>query len=213
MVVEACVTTVNEAIQAADAGADRLELCVNLPAGGLSPPTRLLEEVKLATNVPVVAMIRERSGPFQIPTPDWPTLLHRIESLHLAGADGFVFGALSADGQVDDAILARVMDAAAEKPVTFHRAFDQAEDLHRALEVLLAAGVTRVLTAGGPGRAWDGRPTLRELVNQGGPRITIMAGGGVRGDHVLDLVSDTGVQQVHARSIAIPGIVHALTST
>ena len=44
-------------------------------------------------------------------------------------------------------------------------------------------------------------------------RVSIIAGGGVRADHVKELVARTGVKEVHARGTeagTIAGIVRAL---
>ena len=70
----------------------------------------------------------------------------------------------------------------------------------RALDVLIDAGVSRVLTSGGPGTALDGRGSaLRRLVDHADGRISIMAGGKVRGENVAEIVRRSGVREVHAR--------------
>ncbi len=102
------------------------------------------------------------------------------------------------------------MAAAEGAPVTFHWAFDQTADPPGSLEVLLAAGVDRVLTGGGPGSAWQGRAALETLVLQAAGRLAILAGGSVRAGHVEDLVREVGLQEVRARASAIGGIVRAL---
>lgn len=123
-----------------------------------------------------------------------------------------VFGTLTDDYLVDVETLSSVRDAAGPNPVTFHRAFDETQDQRAALEALMEVGIPRVLSGGGPGRAWNGRKAIRELVEQGGSVITILAGGGVRGSHVQALVDETGVVEVHARGLAIPEITLALRS-
>ena len=84
-------------------------------------------------------------------------------------------------------------------PVTFHRAFDEVPDPARALETLIDAGVQRVLTGGGKGTAIEGATVLRSLVEQAGDRISVMAGGKVRGGNARELVARTGVRELHAR--------------
>jgi copper homeostasis protein len=115
------------------------------------------------------------------------------------GADGVVIGPLRSDGTVDGDQAARLVDLAGDMSVTFHRAFDFAPDLGQALEALLASGVRRVLTSGGAGSARAGIPVLASLVKQAGDRITVMAGGSIRDDHVRELVEATGVTEVHVR--------------
>ena len=65
--------------------------------------------------------------------------------------------------------------------MTVHRAFDDVDDQLLALDVLVDAGVARVLTGGGRGTALDGadRVSARWSTHARG-RISIMAGGKVR---------------------------------
>jgi copper homeostasis protein len=100
---------------------------------------------------------------------------------------------------VDRAVTRELVSRSSSQPVTFHRAFDEARNPVSALEALIESGVNRVLTGGGPGPATAGVPTLRDLVRQSDGRITIMAGGKVRGDNARQLVDQTGVTELHAR--------------
>jgi copper homeostasis protein len=133
--------------------------------------------------------------------------------LGAAGASGFVLGVLDGHAGIDIPAVAELVDAAGSRPVTFHRAFDAVQDRLRALERLEASGVRRVLTSGGAATAWEGRDELRRLVGAGCPGITILAGGRVRGDHVRELVTRTGVREVHARASGVAGVCQALQAT
>ena len=208
--VEACVTTVSEAVAAAEAGAQRLELCSNLEVGGLTPPISLLEDVRAHVDVPVYVMIRPRPGSYVMTGEELSTMRETIPRHRAAGADGFVFGVLAADRVVDREALAALVRVAQPSPVTFHRAFDDVREQLAAVDELIAAGVARVLTGGGPGSAWEGRTQLAELVRRAGDRMVIMAGGRVRGNHVVSLVREAGLMEVHARASAIGAVVSAL---
>ncbi|MDA0312439.1 MAG: copper homeostasis protein CutC [Gemmatimonadetes bacterium] len=210
VLVEACVTTVDEARAAEGAGAHRLELCRDLSVDGLSPSAALVGLVLEVVAIPVFVMIRPRAGGFVYTSTEVEEMLAEIQTLAAAGAAGVVCGLLAAAGRVDAANTRRLVEAARPLPVTFHRAFDQADDQLRALEAVAEAGVTRILTGGGPGRAIDQADRLAELVRMAGDSVTVLAGGGVRGDHVADLIARTGATEVHARAAGIPGIVQAL---
>ena len=80
-----------------------------------------------------------------------------------------------------------------------HRAFDDTSNLSTALDVLIDAGVSRVLTGGGPDTALAGADVLRSLVEQADGRISIMPGGTVRGENVARVVEHSGAHEVHAR--------------
>ena len=62
--LEDCVASVCDARAAEDGGADRLELNAALELGGLTPSAGLLQEVKQAVEIPVIAMVRPRAAGF-----------------------------------------------------------------------------------------------------------------------------------------------------
>ena len=193
----------------AESGAHRVELCRDLVTGGLTPAPDAVEAVLVQCPLPVFAMVRPRPGPFRATTQDLDRMLRELVALTAMGVHGLVLGVLDVHGRIDGATL-RELVRAAGVPVTFHRAFDEAPDPLRALEELRKAGVARVLTAGGRDTAWEGRKVLRRLVAEAGDDLVILGGGGVRADHVLALVEDTGLPEVHARASAVPGITRAL---
>lgn len=207
--LEACVTTPEDAAVAVKAGAGRVELCRELSLGGLTPPIERLRQVKAASSAPVFAMLRARAGSFVLEPGELAGWLRKARALLAAGADGLVLGPLDRDGRPDRQALLELVAAAEGRPVTFHRAFDGVEDMPAALDALVECGVTRLLTAGGPGGAWSNRASLKDLVRRAEGRLTVIAGGGVRGGHAVDLVEETGLSELHARASAIPGLVQA----
>ncbi len=194
----------------ARAGAHRLELCVDLEVGGLTPPSDLVEAVVEGVDVPVFAMVRPRAGDFRPRPGEVDTMLRSVEESRRAGVAGLVAGVLDERGDVHGPATEALVSAAAGLPITFHRAFDHGPDPDAALESLVELGVTRVLTGGGPGRAWEGRDRLRRLVARAAGRIVVLVGGGVRGDHAAELARFTGAREFHARASGVPGVVGAL---
>jgi len=204
--LEACVTSVQEAMDAVRGGADRLELCVSLDVGGLTPPADLVRAVKAGVSAPVFCMVRPRLGPFQPRPGDVEAMAETIAILREAGASGLVLGPLGDGNRPDYPAVRRLVERAGGRPVTFHRAFDEGPDLLAELPGLIDAGVARVLTGGGAGTAWDGRAMLGRLVDAAQDRIGIIAAGRVRADHAARLVSETGVGELHARAVAFPAL-------
>jgi copper homeostasis protein len=137
-------------------------------------------------------------------------LVEEVASMVSLGVDGVVVGVLDGAGRVDRGALSELVNAASGRPVTFHRAFDEVEDPLGEVESLIEAGVKRVLTSGGALTAWEGREVLRKLVELCSNRLTVLGGGGVRGDHVAQLVEMTGLAEVHARASAVAGVVGGL---
>jgi copper homeostasis protein len=211
VVVEGCATSTEEARACVAAGAHRVELCRALEVGGLTPQTDLVRRTVQAVAVPVHVLLRHRSGPASLSSRELEDHVRTAERMIRAGAAGIVTGALDAGGKVDrDALKAvrRVVPAACQ--LTFHRAFDRVRDPAEGLEDLVRLGVDAVLTSGRAAKAREGVELLATLHRQGAGRITVMAGGGVRGDHVVALVDATGVTAVHARAAAIPALTRRL---
>ena len=201
ILVEAAIETLDAACAAEETGADRLELCADLGVGGLTPPDAIVRAVVGAAAIPVVAIVRPRPGGFVYDAAEIRAMLGDIGALSRAGLSGVVCGALAADGAVDAAATRAMVDAADGLPVTFHRAFDAVHDKAAALEILIDAGVARLLTSGGAPTALEGAETIASLMRQARDRIQIVAGGGVRAHNVRDILARTGATAVHARFV------------
>ena len=176
-----------------------MELCAALHDGGTTPSAGMIAATKAAVSVPVFVMIRARGGGFVYSDAERDVMRRDVFVARELGADGVVIGALRRDGTIDLEIVRMLVSAAGDLPVTFHRAFDLTPDLAASLDVLAGAGVQRVLSSGGAPNAAEGAAVLGDLVRQGGTRVVVMAGGGVREENVRSLVSVSGVREVHVR--------------
>jgi copper homeostasis protein len=199
--VEAAVETLDSALAAERAGADRIELCENLSDGGMTPGARLIAAVAERMRLPVFVLIRPRAGDFVYSDDEFDQMIGDTELAGRLGIAGIVTGALTPDGRVDVERTRTLVEAAAGLPVTFHRAIDSTVDLPAALEEAIEAGASRVLTSGGAATAVEGVDLIAALVTEAGERITVIAGGGIREPNVRDVIARTGVREVHARLI------------
>jgi copper homeostasis protein len=200
---ESCVDSVEAAIASERGGAGRVELCADLEIGGTTPDLGLIAACVEAVTIPVFVMVRPRGGDFVYDGREISEMAADIRAAAMAGAHGVVFGALRADGAIDDEAMRRLIYTAKAMPVTCHKAIDASRDPGEALDALLALGVDRVLTSGGALTADDGAATIAAMVLRAGDALTVMAGGRVRADTVADLVRRTGVREVHARLIPV----------
>lgn len=206
-VVEICLDDLAGVRRAQEAGADRIELCSALATGGLTPSIgTVAAALGLARRIGVNVLIRQRPGDFVVDDEELAAMVADIRAVRAlerpAGvALGFVVGALRPDGTVDAHATRALVHACGDASVTFHKAFDQTPDRAAALEELIALGIGRVLTSGGAATALDGAAELADLVAQGGDRIAVLAGGGVRPANVADLVRRSGVREVHLRAV------------
>ncbi|MFM0335052.1 copper homeostasis protein CutC [Paraburkholderia fungorum] len=199
VLLEVIATTVADARLAEAAGADRLELITAMGEGGLTPSVGLIEAVVAAVRIPVNVIVRPHSRGFVFDTDDYAVMLRDVRAIKAAGANGVVTGMLTPAGEIDRDGLARAIDAADGLAITFHRAFDETRDLHKALDVLLGfEAVTNVLTSGGKPSVLQAQGTIRALVQQAsGSHCTVLAGAGLTIDAVADFMRATHVEAVH----------------
>ena len=196
--LEVCVETIDEAIAAAEAGAGRLELCACMSEAGTTPSTGFVAAALERVDIPVFVMIRPRGGDFTYTANELDVMNRDIDAMKRLGVHGIVSGVLEGSRAIDREATAALLDAASPLPFTFHRAFDLAPELERALDVLRTIGVHRVLTSGGASTAIVGAGAIARLARQAG-RTQMLAGGGVRAPHVAELVRLAGVTEAHAR--------------
>ncbi len=185
------------ALRAAQAGADRIELCSGYAEGGLSPSAATINLIKKKINIPVHVMIRPRIGDFVYSETEKEIMLQDIAFCKAAGAEGVVLGALNPEGGIDIEFTAKTVKASLPMKVTFHRAFDLCTDLKGALEDLIACGVHRVLTSGGKPSASLAEKEIAELVIQAADRIIILPGGGIQPETIKSFIANTGVKEIH----------------
>ena len=191
--------SVESALAAERGGARRLELCDALFDGGTTPSAGMIAACRDRVSIPVFVIIRPRGGGFVYSEPELDVMRRDIAAAGDLGADGVVIVVLRRDGGIDEQQTRSLVDAAGDLPVTFHRAFDFVPDPGEAMETIISAGITRILTSGGAPTAREGVATLASLVRQAGDRLVVMAGGGVREENVKAIVDGSGVHEVHVR--------------
>jgi copper homeostasis protein len=176
------------ALIAANAGADRIELCENYKAGGVSPSIGLLRTVHESINIPLHVMVRPRPGDFVFTGDEFKKMIGDIQELRNTGIKNIVTGLLTADGNVDQQRMKLIIEEAAGMKITFHRAIDLCNDIERSVSELIDLGIHSVLTSGGVGSAMSGVPALAQLHEKYGDAIEIIAAGGIRSFNISQLL-------------------------
>lgn len=197
--MEVIVTTLNEAKEAEQYGANRLELIADMPAGGTTPSFGTIRNVLEHVTIPVHVMIRPHANSFVYTAEDAETILADVGLCRELGADGIVFGCLTADGRIDEALLGEVIKHKGEMKLTFHRAIDEAADLMDAITVLNDfPEVDHVLTSGGQSTALEGLDRLSAMHDVA--EMNILPGAGISADNVSQLISRLSIKFVHIGS-------------
>ena len=193
-----CIDSVESAIAAERGGASRVELCADLDHGGTTPSAGIIKSVRESVSIKVHVMIRPRAGEFCYSDSEFEVMKKEILEAKKLGADGVVFGILTNENRVDVVSTRTLLEIARPLSVTFHRAFDETDDLFNALAELTQLGVDRVLTSGGEPNVQAGLQVLARLVQTAGTSIKMVAGGGITFENVQEVIRRTGVNEVHA---------------
>ncbi|KAF9531904.1 copper homeostasis CutC domain-containing protein [Crepidotus variabilis] len=210
LLIEVCVDSVESAIAAINGGADRLEVCANLANGGGTTPTiGLLKAIQSTVDVPLMVMIRPRTGDFYYTREELGIMLEDIRILkHFGGIRGFVLGVLTREARIDVECMKVLVDEILPLEVCFHRAFDMTRDPIEALQDIDdIGGISRILTSGQKSKAPEGLTTLealfktrKELVEDDAWGLTIMPGSGVNGATLPKLfhaLMPLGLREIH----------------
>ncbi|EME45625.1 hypothetical protein DOTSEDRAFT_71355 [Dothistroma septosporum NZE10] len=199
--LEVCCFNPESARIAANAGAHRIELCNNREAGGVTPPTDWLTQIKLEhSGTPVFVMIRPRDGDFVYTEDEFDIMRSSITSLK-EHADGFVFGVLNPDRTIDIARTTELVCLAEPLPCTFHKAFDETPGQFKALEDIISTGCLSILTSGGAKTASQGISALRMLAEKVKGRVEIIVAGGVRLDNLAHIRDMSRARWFHSSAL------------
>ncbi len=188
-----------------EGGADRLFLVADVGSGGLSPEPALVSSVCRDSDVPVRVMLRLNDG-YSTTGAELTRLVGLAEDYLAMGAEGLSFGFLDGDLEIDVEVCTHLADRLAGVRWTFHRGIDAALSTDRAWrQVRRLPGLDAVLSAGSPQGMATGHDELidRAAADPGVARL-LMAGGGLRGEHVPWLVR-AGVRQFQVGSSVRPG--------
>ncbi|NAS10372.1 copper homeostasis protein CutC [Poritiphilus flavus] len=199
MTVEVCANSLESAINAETAGADRIELCTELGVGGLTPSYGLIKEARKRLNIPIHVLIRPRSGDFTYSADEFGIMKQDIAVCGDLGVDGIVCGVLHADGTLDEERTKELLECTGELRFTFHRAFDWAKDALNTAMLLEQMGADHILTSGQQTSAVAGLPLLTQLQKQL-TRCALIPAGGIRPENAYQF-KEKGFQNLHLSAV------------
>ncbi|MBL3546231.1 copper homeostasis protein CutC [Chryseobacterium sp. KMC2] len=193
------------AVIAFENGADRIELCDGLSEGGTTPGVKVTQELREKINIPIFVMIRPRGGDFTYSEAEFEQMKNDLIQLKSLKVDGFVFGILNENDEVNTEQNKALVKLATPLPCTFHRAFDRAKGLEESLEKVIECGFTTILTSGQKPNVSEGKENLKKLVELSNGRIEILVGGGLRSTNIEEIRALTHAGYFHSSAITDGG--------
>jgi copper homeostasis protein len=194
--IEVCIDSVESAVLAKQEGATRVELCDNLLEGGTTPSAGMIAQCRAASDIQLYVMIRPRGGDFLYSDSEFEVMREDVKTAVRLGADGVVFGLLTANGAIDEKRTKQLIADAKGLGVTVHRAIDMTADPLQSLHLLAELGVERILTSGQYSKAPNGHALIQQFI-AAKTGVKIMPGSGVNAANVKELVEKTGAQEIH----------------
>jgi len=193
------------AIIAFENGADRIELCDGLSEGGTTPDFETMKQLREKITIPIFVMIRPRGGDFTYSDSEFEQMKNDLVHLKSLHADGFVFGILNENDEVNVEQNKTLVALASPLPCTFHRAFDRAASLEDSLEKVIECGFSTILTSGQKLNVSEGKENLKKLVELSDGRIEILVGGGLRSSNIEGIRASTKAGYFHSSAITDGG--------
>ena len=199
--LEIACFNLKSALIAQENGADRVELCANMKEGGTTPDFKIAEQARKELDIDLNVMIRPRGGDFVYTDAEFEQMKSEIVALKKLNVDGFVFGILDREGNVNMDQNQELVALADPIPCTFHRAFDVVNNMYQSLENVIECGFKTILTSGQKENVVEGITILAELVKKANNRIVIMPGGGLRSTNIGLLKEKTNATFYHSSAI------------
>ena len=185
MKIEVCINRLEDIALLQPLAVDRIELCVELACGGLTPSLAMVEQALAISTLPIHVLVRSRSGHFNYSEATLFEMKRTIAQLQDLGVAGIVTGALTPEKKLPVAVLKSFRSIVSKGELYFHRAFDEVNTPEMALEELISLGYDGVLTSGQENTAPAGIQALKQWKTQANEKMVILPGGGINDDNCL----------------------------
>ena len=194
--IELCVSTLEAITLAKDLKIDRVEVCQNLESGGLTPSTTLVRNA-LNLGLKTHVLIRPRVGGFVYSDSELELIRQEISYFKKLGVHGVVIGALMPDHRINNEFIKSIRQEFPKLDITFHKAFDDTPDWKSSIDVLVDAGINRILSSGWETHVIKGMSTLKLMFEYAQGRIEILPGGGLNENNIDFFVKNIQPEWIH----------------
>lgn len=199
--LEIACFNLESALIAAKSNTDRIELCADASTGGVTPYFEDIKTLRKETDKEIMVMIRPRGGDFCYSDEEFEQMKSEIIMIKNFRIDGFVFGILNEDNEIDFERNQELVELSKPFLCTFHRAFDRTSDAEDSLQMVIDLGFKTILTSGLDSNVDYGKRELKNLVKKAENQITIMLGGGLRSTNIEEIDSYTHATYFHSSAM------------
>jgi copper homeostasis protein len=196
MKLEMCVGSLEGARLANKYAVNRIETCIALEQGGLTPTISMVNWIHNTFQLEQHVLIRQRAGGFCYDYDELLIMRDQINAMREIGVAGVVIGALTPTYELDVDTLETWKSKSGNMDLTFNRAFDDVKVWKKGIDQLVKMGFKRILSSGQQPTVSSGLERLTEMVGYAAGRIEIMAGGGIS-DALVAPIIKTGVDAIH----------------
>ncbi len=197
MKIEACVTSLEEALIAESKGVDRIELTATLENGGATPSMGLIKSCVQHLKIDVHVLIKPAKKSFEYSTMDYEVMIEDIKACANIGVKAIVIGGLDRAGRISQQIYKCVRIAKNHRlKVIFHKAIDLTPNIFESIETLVLWNIDGVLTSGGIGDARSNFDKLSEIQNRFHGKIECIAAGDIH-DYDLPFLHQIHMDALH----------------
>ena len=196
MVIEICCSSISSVKNAINCGANRIELCQDLPNDGITPSKTLLNSAIKISTKPINILVRPRIGDFFYNSEEIKLMEYEIKKIKSLPINGIVIGILNRKNDLPKNILKKLVQIIKPLDLTFHRAFDIVNNPIKSMNKLIEIGFDRILTSGQEATAEKGLKMLLELKEKANGKISIMPGGGIN-ENNCHIFFKNGFNEIH----------------
>ncbi|EAE6297679.1 copper homeostasis protein CutC [Listeria monocytogenes] len=205
--LEVIVQNPRDAYLAEKYGANRMEVVSAISEGGLTPSYGAIKEIVRASKLPAMMMIRPHSFSFVYDDAARIVMERDIELAKEVGVQGIVYGGITADGDIDQALLEKIIEWKGDLDLTFHRALEATKDIEASYQVLRTYGkdIKQLLTSGGTASALDSLPRLKRWIQDSEAQpdsFQILVGSGVKAENIATFQATLNHTDYHVGSAA-----------
>ncbi|MGC6478781.1 MAG: copper homeostasis protein CutC [Flavobacteriaceae bacterium] len=183
MKIEVCINRLEDLELVQGLSVDRIELCIELNCGGLTPSLAMVEQAVHLSKIPIHVLVRPRSGDFIYTPRTLAMMLQTCRQIERLGVAGIVTGALAAKGRFSPEILIPFRKSLNHTVLYFHRAFDEIQNPDQALASLKNIGFNGLLSSGQQKTALEGIDQLVAWKKWAGKDFEILPGAGINAEN------------------------------